>query len=143
MITIRPIARKLTTALGAIAIACGAMAASAQPARANNDAAKVLAGIAAIAIIGTALNSQSHASPRPVHANPPRPVKPQPGWHQPVQPPRPHRPQAQAPMRPNQTCVRTGGNVVCGQAVQQRRAQGHHQPRPQPQRPGWHNPRYR
>lgn len=134
MTFLRPAARKLTSTLGAIALAFGAMTATAMPARANNDAAKVLAGIAAIAIIGTALNNKGHAAPaRPVHAGPQRP---QPGWHQPARPPqvqapRPHRPQAQ-------TCVQTGRNVVCGQQIDQRRVQNHPQ-RPQPQRPGWQN----
>ncbi len=84
-------ARKIVTAHGA--------AASAVPARADSDdMMKVIAGIAAIAIIGSALNDNDrHRPPRPVVR--PQPPRPHPGWHQPVQPPHPgwHHP---TPPRP-------------------------------------------
>lgn len=129
MTPIRPAARKIVSALGALVLALGTMTASAQPVRAGNDVAKVLAGVAAIAIIGTALSDKGRAEARPVHG------KPQPGWHQPVPP----RPQAHVRPRPGQACVQTGprGQVVCGQAVNNR------PPVRNDNRHGWHNDRDR
>lgn len=81
MFSLTPATRKITTALAAAALALGAMTATALPARADgNDLAKILAGTAALVIIGSALKNQGHAG----HYQPGPPVsRPQPvqGWH--------------------------------------------------------------
>jgi hypothetical protein len=79
--SIRPAARKITATLAAAALALGAITATAMPARANSeDVARVLAGIAALAIIGHAIKSgQGHAAP--VHGYPQHPYPAGPGWN--------------------------------------------------------------
>lgn len=84
MFSLTPATRKITMALGAAALALGAMTATALPARANgDDVAKIIAGTAALVIIGSALKAQGHAQ----HYQPgppvslPRPVHPVQGWH--------------------------------------------------------------
>lgn len=61
MSALRPVASKVVTSVTALALAFGVMAASAAPARAqmNSDAAKVIAGIAALAVIGAAINDKN------------------------------------------------------------------------------------
>lgn len=84
MFNLTPATRKISTALAAAALALGAMTATALPARANSDdLAKILAGTAALVIIGSALNDRG----RPGYYQPgppvslPRPVQPVQGWH--------------------------------------------------------------
>ncbi|WP_417677714.1 hypothetical protein [Pseudodonghicola sp.] len=85
--------RKFIALVSGLAVAVALTAATTAPARADNDAAKVLAGIAALALIGAAIDSSNrptvverqvivprrpaYAYPRPVYA-PPRPVYVQP-----------------------------------------------------------------
>lgn len=98
MTLLRPASRKILAALGAAAIAMGAMTATAVPARADSDdVMKVIAGVAAIAIIGSALNDNDrHRYPGPIMR--PEPPRPQPGWHQPrPQHPGWHHPQPPRP----------------------------------------------
>lgn len=154
MFNLTPATRKITTALGAAAIALGAMAATALPARANNDElARVLAGTAALVIIGSALKNQSHT--HAYHPGPPvsrvRPAPPpvQPthgwnhgrphgGWHQPKPLPAP---------RPGWTPPPPQG--VCTVWINGQRYTRHGRdcavtapPRPQPHNPGqgWGRP---
>ncbi|GGE22519.1 hypothetical protein SAMN05421774_10722 [Gemmobacter megaterium] len=130
MTLFRPATRKIVSALGAAAIAMGAMTATALPARANSDdVMKVIAGVAAIAIIGSALNdSNRHRQPAPVMR--PEPPRPHPGWR-PAPPPRHgwHHPQ---PPRPPVVQYRPHpcGPYGCARA-------GHGQP----PRHGWKDPR--
>lgn len=123
-----PVARKWISALGALVIGLGAITASAAPARANGeDVAKVIAGVAALAIIGTAINKANKAEARPG-----------PGWHQ-QRPGKPgwHQPQ---PPRQQQNCVQAGrgGQIVCGRPVNNAHGRPH-----QPPRHGWNNNRPR
>jgi hypothetical protein len=85
--------RKFIALVSGLAVAVSLTAATTAPARADNDAAKVLAGIAALAIIGAAIDNSNRPTvverevivpprpaygyPRPVYA-PPRPVYVQP-----------------------------------------------------------------
>lgn len=74
-------ARRITTALGAAALALGAITATALPARANgDDIAKVLAGTAALVIIGSALNANKHPRQAPPVTQAWHPDR-YPGWH--------------------------------------------------------------
>ena len=58
-------ARRITLAIGAAAIALGAITATALPARANgDDVAKVIAGVTALAIIGSAISNSTAPMPR-------------------------------------------------------------------------------
>lgn len=131
MTIFRPATRKIATALGVAAIAMGAMTASALPARAEpDDMMKVIAGVAAIAIIGSALNDNDrHHRPAPVMR--PEPPRPQPGWHK----PRPQYPgwHRHEPPRPPVAHPRA---YPCGPYGCARPAPGygHYQPRPQPYR---------
>ncbi|WP_323040083.1 hypothetical protein [Gemmobacter sp.] len=98
---LRPATRKIAAALGGAAIALGAITATALPARANSDdMMKVIAGVAAIAIIGSALNDKDDHR-RGYGYGPvmrPEPPRPQPGWHQPrPQHPGWHHPQPPRP----------------------------------------------
>jgi hypothetical protein len=79
MITLRPALRRITATLGAAALALGAIAASSVPARANgDDLARVLAGTAALVIIGSAIkDANRHGHP----ATRVQPVSPAHGWH--------------------------------------------------------------
>ena len=116
MTLLRPATRKIIGTLGAAAIAMGAITATALPARANSDdLMKVIAGVAAIAVIGSALSDKNrHRAPAPVmRPEPPRPhpgwQPPRRGWHHPhVQPHRPpvvhHRPHSCGPYG----CARPG-----------------------------------
>jgi len=60
---------RLTSAIAALALALGLFATSAAPARASDDAAKLLFGAAALAIIAGAVHAESdrrkHYDPRP------------------------------------------------------------------------------
>lgn len=73
--------RRITLAFGAAAIALGAITATALPARANgDDVARIIAGTAALVIIGSALRdaNRGHAAPPVSRAwQPDR----NPGWH--------------------------------------------------------------
>lgn len=87
--------RKFIALISGLALTVAITAASTAPARADNDAAKVLAGIAALAIIGAAIDNNNrptvverrvivrpprpvYAPPRQVYVAPPRPVFVQP-----------------------------------------------------------------
>lgn len=84
----RPTTRSRVTALiSSLALALGLMTAAAAPARANEDLGKFIAGVAAVALIGTALNKADKRHDRREHAAPPPPPR-----HA-----RPHRPQYQPP----------------------------------------------
>lgn len=86
MLSLTPALRKITTTIGAAAIALGAIAATATPVRADpNDVAKVIAGAAAIAIIGSAINNANRPQPGPPVSR--HPVAPVHGWHHPGQRP--------------------------------------------------------
>lgn len=96
-------ARRFATTLAAAATALAAMTAAAVPARAgSDDIAKILAGVAAIAIIGTAINNnKAKAAPPPQ----PHPYPyPQPGHGQ----GRPH----QAPLLPSVCTITISGYGV-------------------------------
>lgn len=111
MTLLRPASRKIVAALGAAAIALGAMTATALPARADSDdMMKVIAGVAAIAIIGSALNDNDrHRHPAPIMR--PEPPRPQPGWHQ----PRPQHPGWHHPQPPRPPVVQYRcGPYGCG-----------------------------
>ncbi|MFN3646339.1 MAG: hypothetical protein ACK4S2_07465 [Gemmobacter sp.] len=80
MFNLSPAARKITAALGAAALALGAMTATALPARANgDDLARVLIGTAAIVAIGSALNNANRGYGPDVSRE--RPWEPAHGWH--------------------------------------------------------------
>lgn len=65
---LRPVTRRMTAAVAAIAVALGLFTASALPVRADNaDLAKALAAIAVIALIAKAADAdQTHPRPQPV-----------------------------------------------------------------------------
>ena len=61
---------RVTSAMTALALALGLFASSAAPARASDDAAKLIFGAAALAIIAGAVHAESkkrHAAPRKRH----------------------------------------------------------------------------
>jgi len=81
MFSLTPALRKIGIALGAAALALGTMTATALPARANgDDVARVLAGTAALVVLGSALQSRpAYHQPGPPVSRV-RPVHPAHGW---------------------------------------------------------------
>lgn len=143
--TPQPITRKLIASFSVLALGLGLILGSGAPVRANSDnVAKVIAGAAALAIIGTAINKaerdddrerarrvQGHPPPHGWHRNGPQ--RPH-GWQhrEPPRHARPHRSHGQ-------DCVRTRhGEVVCGRAAGQVRARPHDR-----RDHGWDNDRRR
>jgi hypothetical protein len=106
-------ARRFTAAVAAAAIALAGMTATAVPARAqNNDAAKILFGLTALAIIGAAI---ANANQPPPAAHPVHPVRPPQHGHvqRPPHPVHPHRP-APAVHLPAHCEIRTGQGSFYG-----------------------------
>ncbi|MBN2758885.1 MAG: hypothetical protein JXQ79_00170 [Rhodobacteraceae bacterium] len=77
---------RLTSAACALALSFGLVATTAAPARASDDAAKLLFGAAALAIIAGAVHAESkHRSVPQTHYQPPQHVRPKPQrQHRPV-----------------------------------------------------------
>lgn len=104
MFSLTPATRKITMALGAAALALGAMTATALPARANgDDVARIIAGTAALVIIGSALNkagAQGHHHPGPPVSRV-QPVQPVQGWHNDRRHGAWHQPRPQPQPRPH------------------------------------------
>mgnify|MGYP005844907845 CR=1 FL=1 len=123
--------RRFTAAVAAAAIALAGLTATAAPARAqNNDAAKILFGITALAIIGAAI---ANANQPPPAAQPVHPVRPPQHGHvqrppHPVQPHRPHRP-APTVYLPARCEIRTGQGSFYGARCLER--SGYQGPLPQ------------
>lgn len=125
--TSHPLTRKLIASLSAAALGLGLILGSGAPVRANSDdVAKVIAGAAALAIIGTAINKAERDDDRDRDRRAQGYAH---GWHQNA-PQRAHGWQHREPprhARPNgrhvQDCVRTRhGQVVCGRDAGQVRA---------------------
>jgi hypothetical protein len=127
-------ARRITLAIGAAAIALGTITATALPARANgDDVAKVIAGVTALAIIGSAINNsnRAHATPPVSRAwqqggNPGWHHDRRGGWHHPK--PQPHRGWAPPPRQREACTVWINGRRY----VQDSRRCGGGHPRPVP-----------
>jgi hypothetical protein len=78
-------ARRFTAAVAAAAIALAGLTATAVPARAqNNDAAKILFGLTALAIIGAAIANANQPPPAAHPVHPVRPHRPAPPVHLPA-----------------------------------------------------------
>lgn len=137
--TSQPFTRKIIASFSALALGLGLILGSGAPVRANSDdVAKVIAGAAALALIGTAINKAERDNDRDrarrVQGHPPPH-----GWHHNA-PRRPHGWQHREPPRQQaRDCVRTRhGELVCGRSAGQVRAHPHDR-----RGNGWDNDRRR
>lgn len=88
--------KRLTALFSTLALALAVTGTSATPVRANDDFARLLAGVAAVAIIGTAINKADRHDDRRRYAAPPPPppryrhraAPPRHVYHAPPPPPR-------------------------------------------------------